>query len=108
MSTFVEDQEKENHPELYDKLAVRTKELCNVAEDNGVKLVIEVEPHQLFQNLKSFFDVADKVNSPAFKLNFDIGHMYLSEVDLEKSDRSSQGLYRVFAYRKYGHGRACS
>ena len=85
VSTFVEDQVKENHPELYDKLTVRTKELCNVAEDNGVKLTIEVEPHQLFHNLKVFFDVADKVNSPAFKLNFDVGHMYLSEVDLEKA-----------------------
>lgn len=85
VSTFVPDQEKEDHPELYDELVVRTKELCNVAEENGVKLVIEVEPHQLFQNLKTFFHVAEKVNSPAFKLNFDVGHMYLSEVDLEKA-----------------------
>lgn len=85
VSTFVPDKEKEDHPELYDKLVVRTKELCNVAEDNGVKLAIEVEPHQLFQNLKTFFYVADKVNSPAFKLNFDVGHIYLSEVDLEKA-----------------------
>lgn len=85
VSTFVPDQKKEDHPELYDELVVRTKELCNVAEENGVKLVIEVEPHQLFQNLKTFFHVAEKVNSPAFKLNFDVGHMYLSEVDLEKA-----------------------
>jgi sugar phosphate isomerase/epimerase len=85
VSTFVPDQEKEDNPELYDELVVRTKELCNVAEENGVKLVIEVEPHQLFQNLKTFFHVAEKVNSPAFKLNFDVGHMYLSEVDLEKA-----------------------
>lgn len=85
VSTFVPDQEREDHPELYDELLIRTKELCNIAEDNGVKFTIEVEPHQLFHNLKTFFHVAEKVNSPAFKLNFDIGHIYLSEVDLIKA-----------------------
>jgi len=85
MSTFIQFQERENHPEIYDMLVKKTKDLCNVAEDNGVKIAIEVEPNQLFHNLKVFFDVADKVNSPAFKLNFDVGHLYLSEVDLEKA-----------------------
>ena len=70
---------------MYDKLVERTGELCKAAEYHGVKLAIEVEPNQLFHNLKSFFDVAEKVNSPALKLNFDVGHMYLSEVDLEQA-----------------------
>lgn len=82
MSTFMPFEEREGNPEIYEKLAERTKELCAVAEDNGVKIAIEVEPNQLFHNLKRFFDVADKVNSPAFKLNFDVGHIFLSEVDI--------------------------
>lgn len=84
-STFVDDFEKEHHPELYDLLEVRTKELCNLAEDSGVKFTIEVEPHQLLNNLRSFFQVAEKVNSPAFKLNFDVGHIFLSEKDIFKA-----------------------
>lgn len=73
------DYEKEKHPELYDVLDIRTKELCNVAEEAGVRFTIEIEPHQLLNNLKSFFRVAEKVKSPNFKLNFDIGHVFLSE-----------------------------
>jgi sugar phosphate isomerase/epimerase len=85
MSTFMEYKDRENNPEIYKVLAEKTRELCKVAEDNGVKIAIEVEPNQLFHNLKIFFDLAEKVNSPAFKLNFDVGHIYLSEVDLEKA-----------------------
>jgi Sugar phosphate isomerases/epimerases len=90
MSTFLPFEEREGHPEVYDMLTKRTKELCNVAEVNGVKIAIEVEPNQLFHNLKQFFDMADKVNSPAFKLNFDVGHMYLSEVDVIKAIDASK------------------
>ena len=85
MSTFIPYEIRENTPEVYDKLVVRTGELCKAAEYHGVKLAIEVEPNQLFHNLNIFFDVAEKVNSPALKLNFDVGHMYLSEVDLEQA-----------------------
>jgi len=82
MSTFIPLEDREGNTEIYDILLKRTKELCAVAEDNGVKIAIEVEPNQLIHNLKIFFDVADKVNSPALKINFDVGHIYLSEVDL--------------------------
>lgn len=82
MSTFLPFEMRENHPELYDKLVRRTKELCAVAEYNGVQIAMEVEPNQQLHNLKLFFDMADRMNSPAFKLNFDVGHMYLSEVDI--------------------------
>jgi sugar phosphate isomerase/epimerase len=85
MSTFIQIQDRELHPEIYDMLVRKTRALCDVAEENGVKIAIEVEPNQLFHNLKIFFDVAEKVKSPAFKLNFDVGHIYLSEVDLIKA-----------------------
>lgn len=82
VSTFVPYEERENHPELYTLLLERTRSLCDLAEYHGVNVAIEVEPNQLFHNLKIFLDVADQLNSPAFKLNFDVGHIYLSENDL--------------------------
>lgn len=85
MSTGIALEEREGYPELYPKLVERSKELCKIAESNGVKIAIEVEPNQLMPNLKTFFEVAEKVNSDAFKLNFDVGHMYLSEIDLDKA-----------------------
>jgi len=85
MSTFMPFEEREAHPEIYDQLVKKTRLLCDTAEENGVKIAIEVEPNQLFHNLKIFFDVAEKVKSPALKLNFDVGHIYLSEVDLFKA-----------------------
>jgi len=97
VSTFIPDEQKENHPELYDILTIRTRELCNIAEESGVYLAIEVEPHQLFNNLRIFFDVADKVKSPALKLNFDVGHIFLSEPDLEKAIDDAKGFI-VYAH----------
>lgn len=90
MSTFMPFEDRESDPDVYDRLVKRTKELCNVAETNGVKIAIEVEPNQLFHNLKRFFEVADKVNSSAFKLNFDVGHIYLSEVDIDSAIEKSK------------------
>lgn len=89
MSTFIPLEQREGHPEVYDVLLARTKALCDIAEKNGVRIAIEVEPNQLIRNLDIFFDIADKVNSPAYKMNFDVGHIYLSEPDLlEAIERS--------------------
>ena len=85
VSTFINDQDKENHPEIYEILFERTAELCRLAEDHGVKFVIEAEPHQLVNNLRQFYRLAEKVKSPALKLNFDIGHMFLSEENIYKA-----------------------
>lgn len=97
MSTFIQLQDREGHPEVYELLVKRTAELCRVAEACGVKIAIEVEPNQLFRNLNIFLEVADKVNSPALKLNFDVGHLYLSEVDLDRA------IERAKDYIVYSH-----
>lgn len=86
MSTGIPFEQREGHEKaLYAELEVRTRELCKRAEDLGVRIAIEVEPNQLFRNLTIFLDMADKINSPALKLNFDVGHIYLSEVDIVKA-----------------------
>lgn len=90
MSTFMPFEQREGHPEVYDVLVERSRVLCDIAEEEGVSIAIEVEPNQLMHNLKGFFEIAEKVNSPAFKLNFDVGHLYLSEVDLFKAIQDSK------------------
>lgn len=97
VSTFINDQDKECHPELYDILYDRTAELCKIAEDNGVNFAIEVEPHQLTNNLRQFFRLVEKVNSPALKLNFDIGHIFLSEEDIYQAIEDTKD-YIVYSH----------
>lgn len=98
LSTFLPFEERELHTkECYEKLYIRTKELCKIAEDQGVVIAIEVEPNQLIHNLNTFFDLVEKVNSPALKLNFDVGHIYLSEVDIFKA------MERAKDYIVYSH-----
>ncbi|EMS71206.1 sugar phosphate isomerase/epimerase family protein [Ruminiclostridium cellobioparum] len=91
MSTFTPFELRENNPSLYKELEIRTRELAKMAEEYGVYIAIEVEPGQLFRNLDIFLAMADRINSPALKLNFDVGHIYLSEVDIIKAiERSKQ------------------
>lgn len=98
MSTFVPYELREgNEKELYAKLEERTRELCRVAEGEGTMIAIEVEPNQLFRNLAIFLDMAERINSPALKLNFDIGHLYLSEIDIAKAAQRSKD-YIVHAH----------
>lgn len=98
MSTFIPFEERENNAEkLYEQLVVKTRSLCDIAEKEGVRIAIEVEPNQLFRNLDCFFDVVEAVNSPALKLNFDVGHIYLSEPNL------TDAIIRSKDYIVHGH-----
>lgn len=47
-----------------------------VAEETGVMLLVEPEPGLLVENAAQFEDLARRMNSPMFGLNFDIGHFY--------------------------------
>ena len=84
-STGISLDARESNPGIYDLMAKKTRELCNEAEENGVLIALEVEPNQICHNLKKFYELAERVKSPALKLNFDVGHIYLSEVDLFKA-----------------------
>ncbi len=83
LSTFMEFSQRELHEkEVYQQLYERTAELCKIAEDAGINLAIEIEPNQLVHSLSCFLELAERVQSPALKINFDVGHFYLSERDL--------------------------
>lgn len=98
MSTFVPYAERENHTEeLYEKLIDRTRSLCRIAEQEGVRIAIEMEPNTLLHDIRGFLQVAKAVASPMLKTNLDIGHLFLSEPDL------NEGIAHLKDYTVHGH-----
>lgn len=51
-------------------------EALREAERIGVRLLVEPEPGLLIETADQFLELAERINSPAFGLNFDIGHFY--------------------------------
>lgn len=52
------------------------QEALRCAEDEGVLLLVEPEPGLLIENAAQFEELAGRMDSPMFGLNFDIGHFY--------------------------------
>jgi sugar phosphate isomerase/epimerase len=46
------------------------------AEKLGIELLVEPEPGLLIENASQFIELANRLTSPMFGLNFDIGHFY--------------------------------
>ncbi|APW63806.1 sugar phosphate isomerase/epimerase family protein [Paludisphaera borealis] len=61
------------------------KPLAEHAEKVGVLLLIEPEPDLLLERTDQYVELADRVNSPALGLNFDVGHAYCMSEDLPKA-----------------------
>lgn len=57
-------------------------EALSVAEGEGVLLLVEPEPELLIENADQFVELAARINSPAFGLNFDMGHFFCVRDDL--------------------------
>ncbi|MBI4705802.1 MAG: TIM barrel protein [Deltaproteobacteria bacterium] len=56
--------------------ASRPREALRRAEDDGVHLLVEPEPGLLIENVAQFEELAARMDSPMFGLNFDVGHFY--------------------------------
>jgi len=52
------------------------QEALRCAEDAGVLLLVEPEPGLLIENAAQFEELAGRMDSPMFGLNFDVGHFY--------------------------------
>lgn len=52
------------------------QEALRCAEDEGVLLLVEPEPGLLIENAAQFEELAGRMDSPMFGLNFDVGHFY--------------------------------
>jgi len=62
--------------EAMDLFVAGLREALEVAEQEGVQLLVEPEPGLLIENARQFEELASRIDSPAFGLNFDIGHYY--------------------------------
>ena len=67
------------------------------AEDLNVMLLVEPEPGLLIENVAQFLDLAERIDSPAFGLNFDIGHFYCV------SEALPAAIDRLQSYARHYH-----
>ncbi|MEK6799514.1 MAG: sugar phosphate isomerase/epimerase family protein [Planctomycetota bacterium] len=70
--------------------------LC-VAEDVGVMLLVEPEPELLIENAEQFLDLARRIDSPRFGLNFDVGHFFCVGEPLPET------IHRLRAFTRHYH-----
>ncbi|MFH1732926.1 MAG: sugar phosphate isomerase/epimerase family protein [Planctomycetota bacterium] len=56
--------------------AAGVDEVLPVAEETGVTLLVEPEPHLLIERTSEYLDFAGRISHPNLALNFDIGHFY--------------------------------
>jgi sugar phosphate isomerase/epimerase len=71
-------------------------EALAVAEEAGVLLLVEPEPDLLIENAAQFRELAERIRSPMFGLNFDVGHSYCVRDPLPGTIASLAGLTRHY------------
>ena len=69
-------EEGMSREEALDLFVAGLTEALDVAEGAGVQLLVEPEPGLLIENAEQFLELADRIDSPMFGLNFDVGHFY--------------------------------
>ena len=69
------------------QMVERTRELCAVAEDNGVILAKEPEPGFICGTSEEFIALTQEIPSPALCCNLDLGHAFLCDRDPFQSIR---------------------
>lgn len=72
-------------------------EALRVAEETGVLLLVEPEPGLLIENAGQFVELARRIDSPMFGLNFDIGHFYCVAEPLPEA------IMRLSAWTRHYH-----
>ncbi len=75
-------------PELLGTYKKRLRTLLDIAEDCGVRLALEPEPPGFIPTTKDMLALIDEMNSDALCVNFDIGHAFLTDVDMLESVRA--------------------
>jgi len=72
-------------------------EALTVAEEVGVALLVEPEPGLLIERMDEFLDLAERIDSPLFGLNFDVGHAFCV------ADPLPESIARMAALTKHYH-----
>lgn len=57
-------------------LTGRLRELCAIAADHGLRLIVETHPNTLADSLVSTLRLIDEVGHPALGINFDVLHVW--------------------------------
>jgi len=65
----------------------RLKELLKLAEYHGVKLALEPEPPGFIPRSNDILELMAEMKSDALYVNFDIGHAFLTDVDIFETIR---------------------
>jgi sugar phosphate isomerase/epimerase len=60
-------------------------------------LLVEPEPGLLIETTEQYLEVAERVDSPALGLNFDVGHAYCMAEDIPEQ------VHRLAAHTKHYH-----
>ena len=76
--------EGQSRREAIDLFVEVLKPLAEHADRRGVLLLIEPEPGLLIETTSQYLEVADRVDSPAIGLNFDVGHAFCMGENLPK------------------------
>ena len=60
---------------------LRLHQLCEIASDYGLNLVVETHPQTLADTRESTLQLIEEINHPALRLNFDVLHVWESGAD---------------------------
>lgn len=69
-----------------------------VAEEVGVLLLVEPEPGLLIETAAEFEELAQRLSSPAFGLNFDVGHFFCVSDPLPETVARLSGFTRHYHF----------
>lgn len=73
---------KIKHSEAFGIFKSRLNELLRMAEYHGVKLALEPEPPGFIPRSSDMMELIEEMNSEALCINFDIGHAFLTDADI--------------------------
>lgn len=73
-------------------------EALKIAEEVEVQLLVEPEPELLIENADQFLALAERIDSPMFGLNFDVGHFYCVSDPLPETVAKLAHLTRHFHF----------
>ncbi len=69
-------EEGMSRKEALDLFVAGLNEALRVAGDERIQLLVEPEPGLLIENAEQFLELAGRIESPMFGLNFDVGHFF--------------------------------
>lgn len=82
VSCFISGSVQAREEDKFGQMCVFTAEMCRAAEVLGVFFAVEPEPGTIIHGTPDMRALMKAVDSPWLKINFDVGHSYITEEDL--------------------------